>query len=148
MSATNYVDPEETRPVTIGPCSCPPVGGKRPHETDTADLVVRFGYGELGRIRQTARIGGQEASYQVMILIGVKRWNLVKPDGSVREINALEVGRLPESIVTRLLEDDMLGAAFEDDPLPNRSGDPSPSGSPESDTPTQTTPTPSSSTST
>lgn len=144
--ATNYVDPDETRPVDIGPCSCPVE--PKPHGIDTADIVVRFGYGEKGRIRQASRVGGVEMGYQLTIFLGVKRWNLVKPDGSIRDITAAEVARLPEWMVDRLLADEMLGAAFDEDPLPNPSGDPSPSGSPESDTPTPTTPTPPSSTST
>lgn len=142
--ATNYVDPDATRPVTIGPCRCPGT----PHETDTADIVVRFGYGERGRIRQTTRVAGLEAGYQVAILLGVKRWTLVLADGTIRPIDAEQIGRLDEGTVNRLLADDLLGDAFEEDPLPNPLGDPSPSGSPASATQTQTTPEPPSSTST
>lgn len=140
----NYVDPEATRPVELGPCRCP----GSPHTVDTADIVVRFGYGERGRIRQVTRVSGVEAGYQVAILLGVKRWNLVLPDGSARDVDAEQIARLDETTVNRLLDDELLGAAFEDEPLPKGPGDPSPSGSPESDSPTPTTPAPTSSTST
>lgn len=140
----NYVDPAATRPVTIGPCRCPGT----PHEADTADIVVRFGYGELARIRQTTRAAGLEAGYQVAILLGVKRWNLVLPDRSARNVDAEQVGRLDEPTVNRLLDDELLGAAFEEEELPLPSAAPSPSGSQASGTLTPTTPTPPSSTST
>lgn len=148
---TNYVDPAATRPVTIGPCRCPGT----PHETDTADIVRLFGYGERARIRQAGRLGGIEQSYLMAILLGVKRWNLVMPDGSAREIDSEQVARLDETTVLRLLGlnagdggDQMLGDAFAEDELPLASAAPSPSGSQESGTPTPTTQTPPSSTST
>lgn len=140
----NYADPAATRPVTIGPCRCPGA----PHAEDTADIVVRFGYGDKARIRQTTRVAGIEAGYQVAILLGVKRWNLVLPDGAVRPIDAEQIGRLDEWTVDRLLEDELLGAAFEDDDLPLAPAASSQSGSQESGSPTPTTPTPPSSTST
>lgn len=148
---TNYVDPDATRPVTIGPCRCPGT----PHATDTADIVRLFGYGERARIRQAARLGGVEQSYLMAILLGVKRWNLVLPDASARPIDDVQVARLDETTVLRLLgvnagegEDQLLGEAFAEEELPLASAAPSPSGSQESGTPTPTTQTPPSSTST
>lgn len=140
----NYVDPAATRPVTIGPCRCPGT----PHSEDTADIVVLFGYGERGQIRQATRRAGLEAGYQLAILLGVKRWNLVLPDGSAREVDAEQVARLDEATVDRLLSDELLGVAFEESELPLASAAPSPDGSQGSGTQTPTTPTTSPSTST
>lgn len=148
---SNYIDPEATRPVILGPCRCP----GSPHEWDTADIVRRFGYGERGRIRQATRSGGIEAGYQLAILLGVKRWNLVLPDGSARPVDVEQVARLDEPTVGRILglgiaegEDEMLGEAFGDDDLPLASAAPLLNGSQESGTPTPTTPTASTPTST
>lgn len=145
----NYADPAATRHVVLGPCRCPKKDGARPHAEDTADVVTAFGYGELAEIYQATRALGKERGYLVAILLGVKRWNLVLPDGTARPIDALQVARLRKADIDRFLADDVLGDAFEeDDELPNPSGDPSPDGSPASSSPTPTTPEPPSSTST
>lgn len=141
---SNRADAEATRPFVIGPCSCPGT----PHTEDTADLRVQFGYGEIGRIRQAGRQFGPEALFQAAILVGVVRWNLVKADGSVREVSAAEVALLSEPVVDRLVSDEGLGGSYGEEALPNPSGAPSPSGSQASASPTQTTPEPPSSTST
>lgn len=142
----NYVDPAATRPFVIGPCRCPV--DPKPHVEDSADIVVRFGYGERGKIRQAGRLGGLEALNMASILHGVKRWTLVLPDGSARPIDAAQVALLDEDTVERLVSDEGLDQAWAEDPLPNRSGAPSPDGSSASASPIQTIPEPSSSTST
>jgi hypothetical protein len=140
----NYADPDATRPITIGPCRCPGT----PHATDTADIRVHLGYGEISKFRQAARLGGIEQGKLMLILLGVTRWNLVLPNGSARPVDAVQVSRLDEAIVDVLCSDEHLGASFGEETLPNGSGDPSPDGSPASDIPTLTTPEPLSSTST
>jgi hypothetical protein len=139
---SNYVDPEATRPVELGPCRCPGT----PHTIDMADVVAKFSYAQLGLIYQAGRSGGIEYSYQVAILLGVKRWNLTLPDGSAREIDSVQVGRLDKTDVDRFMADDILGPAFKADPLPKASSGRSRSGSPASTTSTPTTTTPSPST--
>lgn len=133
---SNYVDPAATRPFVIGPCRCPGT----PHAQDSADIVVRFGYGERATIRQVGRKGGLEALNMASILHGVKRWTLVLPDGSARPIDAVQVAMLDQPTVERLVSDEGLDAAWEDDPLPNDSGAPSPDGSQESASRTPKTP--------
>ena len=140
---TNYVDPAATRPVNW-PCRCPVE--PRPHPADTADVVVLFGYGERAAIRQAGRQGGPEAFKVEMLVRGIRRWNLVLPDGSARPLDRVQLEMLDEGTVDRLVE--LLDGAFAEDPLPNESGVPSPDGVSERDTPTQTTPPPESSTST
>lgn len=138
---TNYIDPEARRPpIAIGPCQCPGT----PHDQDYVTIVERFGYGAKGQIREVARRSGPEASNQMVILLGVKEWSFVLPDNSPRPIDAVQVANLPEPLVERLLEDDILGLAFlaDEEPLPNGSSALSPSGSPESATSTPTSPAP------
>jgi hypothetical protein len=144
----NYVNPEATRTADLGPCRCPV--DPAPHERDSAEVVVRFGYGDKGKIWQTRRAAGLEAAHQVMVLLGVRSWTLVRPDGSARPINPEEVARLDElTIIGRSGPDpgqplakglvDYLDEAMEpEDPLPNPSGAPSPDGPSESASPTQT----------
>lgn len=139
---TNYADPDATRPADLGPCRCPGGG----HGSDSADLVVRFGYGELGRIRQAGRIGGPEAFKAMAVLLGVRRWNLVLPDRSPRPVDAVQVAMLDERTIETIVE--QLDGAFAEDPLPNEPGAPSPDGPSESASPTPTSPTPPTSTST
>lgn len=157
---TNYVDPAATRTADLGPCRCPV--DPKPHARDSAEVVLRFGFGEKGRIRQAGRTLGIEASYQVMILLGTKSWTLVLPDGSARPIDSDQVSRLDEIIV--LGEEDDLGelrtpgfmqallpamqAGEPEAPLPNASGAPSSDGRSGSASPTQTTTTSPNSTST
>lgn len=130
MPATNYVDPDATRPVDLGPCRCPVE--PRPHERDSADVVVLFGEGQRGRIRQAGRLGGVEAFKQMAILLGVRRWSLVLPNGSARPIDAEQIERLDEGTVELLLRKGALDEAFEEDPLPKLLGAPSRNGSSES----------------
>ncbi len=155
--ATNYVDQAATHTADLGPCRCPV--DPEPHVRDTAEVVTRFGYGERGRIRQTARTAGVEAGYQVAILLGVKSWTLVLPDGSARPITPTQIAALDEATVAgvesklgELVQDGLMQALAPaldpDDPLPNAPGAPSPDGPSESASPTQTTQTPTSSTST
>lgn len=110
-----------------------------------------FGYGERAEIRQATRLGGVEAGYMKAILLGVKRWNLVLPDGSARPIDATQIAQLDEATVERLMgadvraeegdeRDSLLGEAFEVDELPLAFAASSPAGSQESGTRTQTTP--------
>lgn len=136
----NWVDPDATKPVDLGPCRCP----GRPHTGDSATVVRLFSYAERGLIRQAGRLGGGEAFNLSSIARGTKAWTLVLPDGSPRPITTQEVNRLDERTVNILIE--ALDDAFAEDPLPNESGAPSPSGSQESATSTQTSPTPTSST--
>jgi hypothetical protein len=150
---SNHVDEAATRTFDLGPCRCPV--DPKPHVNDSAELVSRFGIDAKGRIRHAGRQFGVEAGFQVAILLGVKSWTLVRPDGSARPITAEEVARLDEATVTGI---DALGVAGlmqglgplmePDDPLPNPSGAPSSAGRSESASPTQTTPTPATSTST
>lgn len=155
--ATNYVDQAATRTADLGPCRCPVE--PRPHVRDSAEVVARFGYGERGRIRQTARTAGVEAGYQLAILLGTKSWTLVLPDGSARPITSAQIALLDEATIAgvedklgMLVQDGLMQALAPaldpDDPLPNAPGAPSPDGRSESASPTQTTETPPSSTST
>lgn len=137
MVHSNYVDPDFTRPVDLGPCRCPVE--PRPHDRDSADIVALFGEGQRGKIRQAGRLGGAEAFKQMAILLGVKRWSLVLPDGSARPIDAQQVERLDEGTVELLLRKGALDDAFEDDPLPKLLGAPSRNGSSESASRTRTT---------
>lgn len=137
MVQSNYVDPDATRPVDLGPCRCPVE--PRPHERDSADVVVLFGEGQRGKIRQAGRLGGAEALKQMAVLLGVKRWSLVLPDGSVRPINAEQVERLDEGTVELLLRQGALDDAFAEDPFPKLLGAPSPNGSSASASRTPTT---------
>jgi hypothetical protein len=137
---TNYVDPDATRPITLGPCRCPGT----PHEADTADVVVRFGYGEKAKIRQVGRMGGIEQLKLMAVLLGVKRWNLVLPNGSARPIDAEQIARLDEDTIDALFD---TGGALDDAfavraDLPKASSGPSPSGSPGSGGSTRKTRTP------
>lgn len=147
---TNYADPSALKTAPLGPCRCP--RDPKPHpDGDTVTVVRKFGYGELGKVRQAARTHGREASYQVAALLGVKAWTLVMPDGSPRRIDAEQVARLDEvTMVGRegpkgeLLVPGIMHAldeAFEpEDPLPNTSSAPSPAGQSESAGPTPTPP--------
>lgn len=137
---SNYVDPDATRPAELGPCRCPGT----PHSVDTADVVRLFGYGERGRIRQAGRMGGTEAFKIAAIALGVKRWNLVLPDGSARPIDPVQIALLDEGTVDALVRE--LDDAFADDPLPNASGAPSADGPSASASPTPPTPAPTSTT--
>ncbi|MES2210956.1 MAG: hypothetical protein V4515_12360 [Chloroflexota bacterium] len=139
---SNYADPDATRPVDLGACRCPGT----PHSADSADVVGRFGYGELGKIRQAGRLGGPEAFKAMAVLIGVKRWTLVLPDGKPRPIDAGQVSMLDEWTIDALIVH--LDEAFAEDPLPNAPGAPSPDGPSESASPTPTIQAPESSTST
>ncbi len=139
---SNYADPTATRPVDLGACRCPGT----PHTSDSADVAQRFGYGELGRIRQAGRIGGVEAFKATAVLIGVRRWSLVLPDGKPRPIDAGQVSMLDERTIDALIT--TLDEAFAEDPLPNAPGAPSPDGLSESASPTPTIPTPPTSTNT
>ncbi len=139
---TNYADPEAVRPpIALGWCGCPGT----PHDTDYVTIVQQLGYGDIGMTRQVARLKGVEAYYQTLILVGVKDWTFVLPDGRPRPIDVDQVARLDERTVVRLVSDDILGLVFpkdEDESPPNGSGAPSESGSPESATSTQTSPAP------
>lgn len=112
---TNWIDPDATRPFDMGPCRCPVApGSPQPHVNDSADIVIRFPYGDRTKIY--AATGGQKNI--IAILLGVKRWTLVLPDGRERPVDARQVHLLDEPTVTRLVSDDGLGAAMEDEPLP------------------------------
>lgn len=130
---SNYHDQEATRQVEIGPCRCPV--DPKPHPTDTADVRVRFGWGERQAIEEA---GSPSAVNLAGLLAGVKRWNLVLPDGSARNVDRLQLILLDDFTVNRLVEE--LRPAMEDEPLPNSSSAPSPDGSLESATPTPTSP--------
>lgn len=157
--AGNYADPEETRWEEIGPCRCP--GDPRPHTVDRVRVLAQLGYGDRARIAVATRSGGVEAGYMMTVLVGVKEWNLVLPDGSPRPITLEQIGRLDavtllgrttgrgkaEQVVYRGILI-CLDPAWADDPLPNGSGAPSADGSSGRDTPTQTTSEPPSSTTT
>lgn len=138
---SNYVDPEAVRPpAAIGPCACPGT----PHDTDYVTVVRQFGYGAKAAMRRVFREAGVEAYNQAVLLHGIKAWTLVLPDGKPRPVDADQIAALDEPTVERLLEDDLVGAAFadvEDDP-PNGSSAPSGSGSQESATSTQQSPAP------
>jgi hypothetical protein len=121
---SNYVDPDATRPFDLGPCRCPV--DPAPHINDSADIVVRFPYGD--RVKINAASPGM--ANQLAILLGVKRWTLVLPDGTARPIDGRQVHLLDEPTVDHLISDEGLGKAMEDEPLPKVSGEPSPSGSP------------------
>lgn len=152
---SNYADPAATHEVDLGPCRCP-VADPKPHVRDVAVAQNRLGYGDLAKIRQATRIGGPEAGYMQSILVGYVSWNLVLPDGSPRPLDATQVSRLDkqaihgakrvlgtgktkrtEIIAMGLLEG--LDDAFEEDPLPNAPGGPSPAGSSENGFHTPTT---------
>lgn len=132
----NYIDPAATRPFDLGPCRCPV--DPKPHARDSADIVVRFPYGDRAKIR--AASGG--ASNIVAILLGVKRWTLVMPDGSARPVDSGQVYLLDEPTVDALISDDGLGAAMEDEPLPKGSGEPSLAGTSAKRSPTRSPQTP------
>jgi hypothetical protein len=133
--ASNYVDPDETRPVDLGECRCPVM--PRPHVRDSAQIVARFGYGDRVRIKEA----GGGAANQLAIFLGVRSWTLVLKDGTARPINPSQIYLLDEATVEALITDDALGAAMQDEPLPNAPSAPSPDGSQESAGPTPTTPT-------
>lgn len=136
----NYVDPDAVRPpIAIGPCGCP----NTPHDTDYVTIAQELGYGDHGILNSLARSKGPEAYEQGVILVGVKAWTLVLPDGKPRPIDPTQVARLDRATVERLLEDDVLGQLFEGetDP-PNGPSAPSANGSPESATSTLTSPAP------
>jgi len=133
----NYVDPEAVRPpIALGPCGCPGT----PHDTDYVTIAQELGYGDRGILSQLARNKGPEAYEQGIVIVGVKAWTLVLPDGKPRPIDTTQVAQLDMATMRRLLADDVLGLLFadEDDGPPNGPDDPSPSGSPESDTSTPT----------
>jgi hypothetical protein len=110
--------------------------------TDQAVIRQAFDYGDLAVIRQAGRRGGPEAGFMATILRGVVSWNLVLPDGKPRPLSNVDVARLDEPTVMRLVADEHLGAAFPEESPPNASGDPSPDGSPQDDTRTPTPPEP------
>lgn len=132
----NYVDPDATRPFDLGPCRCPVE--PKPHINDSADLIVRFPYGDRVRINEVSAMRAN----QVAILLGVKRWTLVLADGSARPIDAGQVYLLDEPTVDLLCGDEGLGAAMKDEPLPKASGAPSPAGTPAKGSRTRTPRTP------
>lgn len=139
---SNYVDPSSSRPVDLGACRCPGT----PHTSDSADVLIRFGYGELGAIRQAGRLSGPESFKAMAILLGVRRWSLVLPDGTPRPIDAAQISMLDERAIDTLIAH--LDGAFAEDPLPNARGAPSPAGQSASASPTPPSPTSESSTST
>lgn len=136
----NYADPEAVRPpIALGWCGCPGT----PHDTDYVTIVQRLGYADIGVSRQVARLKGVEAYNQTLILLAVKAWTLVLPDGKPRPIDVDQVGRLDERTVDRLLEDDVIGLIFlEDESPPNGSSARSESGTPASAISTPTSPAP------
>jgi hypothetical protein len=144
---SNYSDPEAVRPpIALGWCGCPRKDGDPPPhgDTDYVTIVERLGYADIGVTRQIARVKGVEAYHQALILVAVKAWTFVLPDGKPRPIDSDQVGRLDERTVTRLLEDDILGLVFTDieESPPNGSGAPSVNGSPESASTIPTSPAP------
>lgn len=130
---SNYHDPDATRPIEIGPCRCPVE--PKPHTTDTADIRVRFGWGERQQIEEA---GSPSAINLAGLVAGVKRWNLVLPDGSARPLDRVQLILLDDATVNRLVEE--LSGAMEDEPLPLASAEPSPDGSSATATPTPTPP--------
>lgn len=136
---SNYIDPDETRPLDLGPCRCPVEPA--PHVRDQATIVKRFGYGDRMKVREAT--SGSQAN-MIAILLGTKTWNLVLKNGNDRPISPVQVALLDQQTVEALIADDALGAAMEDDPLPNAPSAPSPDGSQESAgiTPTMPSPTP------
>lgn len=155
--ATNHVDPEATRPFDLGPCRCPV--DPPPHVNDSANVVTRFGFGAKGRIRHASRTAGVEAGYQVAILLGVKSWTLVLPDGKERPIDSEQVALLDEAIVVgtqdelgQVVQEGLMHALAPllapEEPLPKPSADRSPAGRSASGSRTRTTRPPPSSTST
>lgn len=127
----NYVDATATRTVER-PCSCP--GVPRPHELDTAEVRLKLGYGELaifrqaGWVRSKGAVFSNEDAKATVLALGVKRWNLVLPDGSGRNVTTQEIERLDEETVEWLYT--ALLPAIARVPLPNASGAPSPDGGP------------------
>lgn len=132
----NYVDPDATRTLDLGPCRCPVE--PKPHVNDSADVIVRFPYGARARIDEAS---GMQANL-VAILLGVKRWTLVMPDGSARPIDTTQVYLLDEPTVLALCSDEGLGAAMKDEPVPKASGGRSRAGSRAKRSSTPKTPTP------
>lgn len=134
----NYVDTHATRAVSR-PCTCPGT----PHGEDTADVRVRLGYGEIatmraaGWTRSRGAVFSPEDSKVALIVLGVRRWNLVLPDGSERPLSQAQVELLDEETVDWLFRE--LSPAVARDPLPNPSADRSPAGRSESAGPTRTT---------
>ena len=154
---SNYVDEAATRTQDLGPCRCPV--DPKPHTNDSAEVVTRFAFGAKGRIRQAARTLGTEAGYQVAIVLGVKSWTLVRPDGSARPITGEEIAALDEMTVVgregpggEIVQEGLMHALAPlldpEDPLPNGSAAPSPAGQSESGSPARTIPPPPTSTST
>ena len=134
----NYVDTGETRPVSR-PCSCPGT----PHAEDTADVRTRLGYGELALFRQAGYLRSKgvvfsnEDAKAALLALGVRNWNLVRPDGSARPVSSQEIALLDEDTVEWLFTE--LQPAIARKPLPNGSGAPSPDGPQESAGHTRTT---------
>lgn len=129
---------ENAAPYRDGPaCGC---SGDH-HTRDSAVIVERLGYGAKGAIREAARRQGLEAGHIVLLLRGVRSWNLVLEDGSPRPLDITEVSLLDEATVQWLVDE--LDEAWVDDlPLPNAPSAPSPDGSSASAIPTQTPPSP------
>lgn len=118
-------------------CGCEPGH----HDRDSAVVLTQIGYGIKGAVREATRRQGVEAGQLVLILRGVRSWNLVLDDGTPRPLDVTEVSLLDETTVQWLL--DSLDSAWVDDPpLPNGSSAPSPAGSSESAGHTPTSPSP------
>lgn len=116
-------------------CGCEPGH----HDRDSAVVLTQIGYGIKGAVREATRRQGIEAGQLVLVLRGVRSWNLVLDDGTPRPLDATEVQLLDDATVQWLL--DSLDAAWEDDaPLPNASSAPSPDGPSESAGPTPISP--------
>lgn len=120
---SNRADRSAVRRVDF-PCRCP--GDPPPHPGDSAQIATLLGYGDRGTIRQASRLGGIEAGFQMLILLGVRSWTLTLPDGKERPITAEEVALLDEGTVDFLVGE--LGDALDEKPIPKASGGRSPSG--------------------
>ena len=118
---SNYVDTSKTRTVSR-PCACP----GEPHAEDTADVREAFGYGEkaiyrqAGWLRSKGQVFSEEDAKIAILSLGVKRWNLVRPDGSARPVTSDEISLLDEATLEWLYAE--LRPALATNPLPNASG--------------------------
>jgi hypothetical protein len=131
-------DPETDERFRAGAaCGCAPGH----HDRDSAVVLNQLGYGIKGAVREATRRQGLEAGQLVLVLRGVRSWNLVLDDGTPRPLDATEVQLLDDATVQWLL--DALDPAWEaNPPLPNAPSAPSPAGSSESAGPTPTSPSP------
>jgi hypothetical protein len=138
---------DNTRPVELGPCDCPPGDdGKKPHEVDVVHVYAELGYRAMGAMHLAGTLPDGRFSYyeakMALLDVGIAKWDLRGANGKVMPLNKGSIGLMREADIEKIATvlDEIMPAGAE--PVPNESSASSATGSPESASSTQTTQTP------